>query len=249
VLRAARRQGIPVKVMGGGTNVLVPDKGVEGIVIRTTGLAREPEFVNGTTLLCRAGAGLSQVVRLGILRGLQHVEALAGIPGTVGGAVAGNAGTRRGAIGDFVFMVRYVDFVGRVHEMRKEELEFGYRHGPQIDGVITDVLLGFEKADPDTVRSRVVAFLTAREKTQPLWVLSAGCVFKNPGGAGAGQLIEAVELKGERAGGAMVSEKHANYIINAGGANASDVKALIEKIRKEVSEKKGVALELELEIW
>jgi len=249
LLRAARREGILVRVMGGGTNILVRDEGVEGLVLNTTGLAAEPEFVNGTTLLCRAGSRLSEVVRLGILRGFGNVEALAGIPGTVGGAVMGNAGTRRGATGDFVRMVRFVDFVGRTHEVEQENLRFGYRTGPEIDGVITDVLLGFEKADPDVVRKRVVALMTGREATQPLWILSAGCVVRNPGGAGAGQLIESAGLKGARVGGAMVSEKHANYIINAGGASAKDVVGLIERIKKEVAAKLGVSLELELEIW
>jgi UDP-N-acetylmuramate dehydrogenase len=249
VIRAAGREGILVRVMGGGTNILVGDGGVEGLVLNTTGLAAEPELVNGTTLLCRAGTRLSQVVRLGILRGFQNVEAFAGIPGTVGGAVMGNAGTRRGAMGDFARMVRFIDFAGRMHEVQQENLRFVYRTGPEIDGVITDVLLEFEKADPDVVRKRVVALMTEREATQPLWILSAGCVFRNPGGAGAGQLIESAGLKGARVGGAIVSEKHANYIINVGGASAEDVIGLIERIKKEVAEKLGVSLELELEIW
>ena len=249
LLRAARREGILVRVMGGGTNILVGDGGVEGLVLNTTGLAAGPEFVNGSTLFWRAGSRLSEVVRLGILRGFENVEALAGIPGTVGGAVMGNAGTREGAMGDFARVVRFIDFAGRMHEVQQENLRFGYRTGPEIDGVITDVLLEFEKADPDVVRKRVVALMTEREATQPLWILSAGCVFRNPRGAGAGQLVEAAGLKGARVGGAMVSEKHANYIINTGAASAEDVIGLIEKIKQEVAEKLGVSLELELEIW
>ena len=249
LLRSARRQGISVSVMGGGTNILVPDHGVRGLVVRTTGLAGEPRFLNGMRVVCRGGCRLSEVVRMGILRGLRNVEALAGIPGTVGGAVMGNAGTRLGAIGDFVRTLRFVDLEGAFHEVGAEGLEFAYRKGPDIEGVITEVTLQFEKGDPDVVRSRVVDFLGAREKTQPLWVLSAGCIFKNPGVSGAGQLIEAVGLKGKKAGRAMVSEKHANYVINVGGATAKDVLRLIERMRKEVLDKKGVRLELELKVW
>ncbi len=249
LLRAAAGEGLRVRVIGAGTNLLVPDEGVKGLVVSADAMAGRPERKEENRLWCRSGARLGEVVRVGMDSGFAGVESLAGIPGSVGGAVVCNAGAGEQATGDFVRGVEFVNFDGQGQRLERDELEFGYRKGPKVEGVITKVELAFERTDPEVVRKEVLARLEARRKSQPVSASSAGCVFKNPTAASAGELIEKAGLKGARVGGAEVSREHANYIVNLGTARAEDVKALIELVEAEVYERFGAKLELEIEVW
>lgn len=232
----ARAHGFPWLVLGGGSKVLVPDQGFPGLVVLTSGLTGWHE--EDDLLRVGAGAALPKVARHGLAK-------LAGIPGTVGGAVAMNAGTKYGAIADQVVWVRALLPSGRVHTFRPEECGFTYR-----DSLFRRVRLPVLEVGLRPVPGPAVEPLLAeRRGSQPLNLPSAGCVFRNPTDAPpAGWLIDHAGLKGARIGDAVVSERHANFICNLGRARASDVLALVERIRARVEQLFGVWLTLELEV-
>ncbi len=237
VVRAARGCGMPLRFLGGGANLLVRDEGVRGAVARLAGLNRREG------MHVQAGFGLGRLVRETAAAGLAGLEGLAGVPGSVGGAVKMNAGGRHGEIGA---AVRYVDVrgdAGEVRRIRREDVGFRYR-GTGLNG---DVILaaGLDLRPDPAARERHDAILEEKKAGQPLGSRSAGCVFKNPPGGPAGKLIEECGLKGERVGGARVSRRHANFIVNDGGATASDILKLIDVIRRRVP----AELELEIQVW
>jgi len=233
----AQRVGVPWRVLGGGSNVLFLDRGFPGIVL-STGCLRAIE-VNRTELRAQAGAPLARLVRYGM-------GALAGIPGSVGGAVVMNAGTRHGCMAEHLRWVKALDGRGRLRKLDPEECALGYR-----DSVLRrlgwPVLSAGFRAAEHGIEPQVV--LQERRRSQPMGLPSAGCVFRNPAeGPAAGWLIEKAGMKGYRVGDAMVSEVHANFILNAGGARASDVLALIERIRCRVQQRFGIWLGLEMDV-
>lgn len=248
VLNVARDEAIPVLILGSGSNILVLDGGVRGLVMNLshTFLALE---VSGEQIRCGAGVRTSRVLALSAMRSLTGLEGLTGVPGTVGGAIKGNAGTSLGAIADHLDWIRLVDCLGEERHLARAELDAGYRHCTLPTGaVIVEACFTLQRAETEEIRGTISKLLARRNLTQPVEVRSAGCIFKNPPGDFAGRLVEHAGLKGLRRGGAQISEKHGNFIVNLGGATAAEVLWLIERARAEVMTKAGVALELEIQV-
>ncbi len=256
VLALASSASLPVTVLGGGSNVLVADAGVRGLVVRV----RLTDLSQPSAGVVRAGAGVTMngLVRWTIGRGCASLEAWAGTPGTVGGAIYGNAHYAGRNIGDLVSRVCVVTRNGGVRELGRDEMAFGYdRSRLQTSG---ELLLWAEfqvtAGEPEALRATARASLAHRKRTQPLDVPSAGCVFQNPDPArdhvpdgipwSAGALIDRAGLKGHRIGGALISPVHANFFVNEGRASARDLRALIELARRTVRERFGVELRDEI---
>ncbi len=237
---------VPIFVIG-GTNLLVRDKGIRGVVVslsRLRAIKDEPDHV----IYAEGGVGMPTLIGHAIRRSLSGLEWAAGIPGTVAGCVVMNAGTRLGEMRSAVKAVRIVDPLGRIVDCPASEIEFSYRRAKLPKGVVVGVWLQLKPGSRRDIERVVKDYLRYRKDTQPLTLPNAGCVFKNPGKEPAGKLIEAVGLKGARVGDAQVSEKHGNFIVNLGQARAADVIALIQKVRRQVWRRTGIALELELKI-
>ena len=244
-------EGIPYLVAGRGSNLLVKDGGIGGVVILLAGVFTDIQHEGSHSSDILAGAGLSIVDLLIWCRkeGISGLEFLAGIPGTVGGAVAMNAGAFGKEIGPRVREIRLVSQSGQLTVRDRSQLKFAYRDLDVEAGVvITNVLFRLDQDTPKTVSARIAGCLKRRKETQPLEYPSAGSIFKNPLNEYAGRLIEQTGLKGKRIGGAMISNKHANFIVNKGGATATDILALINLAREEVKRKAGVQLELEIQV-
>lgn len=199
----------------------------------------------------RVGAGvpLSRLLKFAQARGLTGLEDLAGIPGTVGGALTMNAGAGSTQIGELVDSLRWIGVRGETVQMNKEDLNFSYRslELPR-DAIILEVTLRLHKGDREEIRSRIVKNLLTRKKTQPLSQLSAGCIFRNPPDHFAGKLIEEAGLKGVRVRGAKISDLHANFIVNTGGARARDILILMDLIKDKVFQKTGISLVPEIKV-
>ncbi len=250
LLDLCARHRVPHLVLGGGFNTLVRDGGVDGVVIQSAKL-RRIEARPGPCVFAEAGVSHSQLTNFCIAEGLSGLEFGAGIPGTLGGWLAMNAGIPEREIGDAVREVEVASPTGaQTRRLAREHLEFRYRalRGLAPGSVILSALLAVVASEPAEVRSEVARLLARRAAAQPLDVPSCGSVFKNPSGDYAGRLIEAVGLKGERVGGAEISPVHANFIANRGGARAADVLALIETARERVAKEFGVELEPEVRI-
>lgn len=242
-----RRGGIPWRVLGGGSNLLVADKGVRGAVVSLSRLAAVRR--SDRLLEVDAGARLIEVVRIAASAGLGGFEGLAGIPGRVGGAVFGNAGSRYGAIGDLVVALDLMEPDGKLRRVVPHAGFFRYRGSDVGDRIVVRALLAGSEADPRLLRAKVRDLLRERKASQPGWVGNAGCIFKNPPGHAAGRLIDAAGLKGLRAGGIFVSERHANFFENDGTGTASDVLRLVDAVRDRVRKAHGVELEMEVRRW
>lgn len=246
VAAQARADKVPLFVVG-GTNLLVRDGGIRGIVVslvRFKGIRREPDHV----LYAEGGVGMPTLIGYAVRRSLAGLEWSAGIPGTVAGCVVMNAGTRLGEMKDAVKAVRIVDLHGRVSDIPAADIPFSYRRAHLPRGIVAGAWLQLKPGDHDRIEKTVKDYLQYRKDTQPLTLPSAGCVFKNPPQDSAGRLVEAAGLKGARIGDVQVSEKHANFMVNVGHARAEDVLALIRKVRAAVKKTSGVVLELELKV-
>ncbi len=241
----ARREGIPLFLLG-GTNLLVKDGGIRGIVVKLTRFQKAVQ--EGESLDAEAGISFPKLSQLALKASLSGLEFACGIPGTLGGAIVMNAGTREGEIADVLESVAVMDPDGNVKTHPKKELELAYRKSKLPEGIIVGALLKLKSALPEEIRARMDTSLDHRRKTQPLHLPNAGCIFKNPVGDSAGRLIDDLQLKGRRVGHAQVSEKHANFIVNRGKATAADVLALILEIRQRVKQEKGIDLGLEVKI-
>jgi len=244
----AVRAGTPVYILGAGSNLLIGDAGVSGVVLSTAGLRSRRLSGDGTRLRVGAGASLGEVVCWTARRGLAGLEHLVGIPGSVGGAVKMNAGVREGAIGERVGRVRVATTDGGVEFREGQDIAWRYRSA-DIDGPILAVEFDLERDKPVDVEARLFAAITERRSAQPVHEPSAGCFFKNPPGDSAGRLIDASGLKGRSVGGACVSTRHANFIVNRGSATAADVMALCDIVCKRVRRDFGVSLEKEVCCW
>ncbi len=250
----ARAMKIPVFVMGGGSNILVNDSGIKGMVIHLAAPYFKYAKIKGTAVTAGAGYHVSKLVRLCCDTGLGGLESLVGIPGTVGGAVCMNAGGSMNPIfkniGDFVTAVKAVDYNGNLKVLKRDQLKFGYRCSNLGSYIIVEAALKLENCDPEGLKSRCSKFLTMKKQKQALEMRSAGCVFKNPKNSQftCGQMIDMLGLKGMKIGGAEVSDVHANFIVNSRGATSHDVMCLIEFIREKVKENYNIALELEIKV-
>lgn len=247
-LRACAAQRLPLLVLGNGFNTLVRDGGIDGAVLRLQslrGLRRE----GGGDLVAEAGVSHASLTRHCVEAGLAGLEFAAGIPGTVGGWVAMNAGVPDRELKDVVRAVELMDAEGASRCLPAAALRFEYRRAALPEGaVVVAAAFRVRESTREAVQGEVDRHLGRRARTQPLDVPSCGSVFKNPPGDFAGRLIEAAGLKGKRVGGAEISEVHANFIVNRGGATARDVLALIDAAREGVRERTGIELEPEVRI-
>ena len=241
------KESLPVYFLGGGTNLLVKDEGVKGVVVSIT---FDRLVVKDEAVLVESGYSLNNLIIFLIKAGLGGLESLAGVPGSVGGAVMMNAGGHHGTIGEFVESVIALDKNGKLKPVEKDQINFGYRATEIKDSVcIVKMILRLKKTDPVVLKEKFQEILKAKGQSQPLGGKNAGCVFKNPLDQSAGALIDQAGLKGLTVGGAKVSEQHANFIINTGSATAQDVLSLMEQIKKTVAEQFKVELEPEIKIW
>ena len=247
-LAFADKEGLPVEVIGGGNNLLVRDRGIRGVVLRLEGCLGRAEF-NGEEAVAGAGVSLSALIREAAALNLGGVECLVGIPATIGGAVAMNAGTPDGWIGDFVSAVYFLHPDGTLGEFKPGPGTFGYRVFAAPPGaVLIGARLRLHRRPQAEIQKDIKQRLKQKKATQPLALASAGCVWKNPPGDAAGRLVEKVGLKGKRLNGAEISAKHANFIVNRGGAMAADILALMDMTRERVQHQFGITLEPEIRI-
>ncbi|MFA5794166.1 MAG: UDP-N-acetylmuramate dehydrogenase [Candidatus Brocadiia bacterium] len=239
---------IPVRILGEGSNLLVSDKGVKGVVIKITNRELERK---GTIVNVGAGYPLPVLIARTVRMGLSGLETLAGIPGNLGGAVAMNAGGKYGNIGPLVKSVLALDKNGQAARLNNRDLWFGYRTSNILrKGYIAYLItLQLKKEPAKKIISRLTGIMKDKRSGQPLAAWSAGCVFKNPAGKSAGALIDQAGLKGKAVGGAMVSAKHANFIVNTGKARAADIQRLINLVKKTIYNKYRIKLELEIQNW
>lgn len=243
---AHRPAGIPVTVIGVGSNLLVRDGGVPGVVVRL-GRGFSDITVEDLTITAGAAALDLNVARVALDAGVAGLEFLSGIPGTIGGALRMNAGAYGSEIGDVVIDARALDGDGGLHTLTPAELGFGYRHSAApADWVFVSTRLRGGEGDPVAMFRRMEDIRNARETTQPIRTRTGGSTFANPPGAKAWQLIDRAGCRGLRIGGAQVSEQHCNFLINTGAATAADLEALGEEVRRRVFETSGVHLEWEI---
>ena len=248
ILKECQASDVDYMILGNGSNLLVSDDGIRGVVIRLDGDFRKITLLDDTTIFCGAGATLAYLCKFALNCGLSGLEFAWGIPGTVGGAVFMNAGAYDGEMKDVVHSVSHISPSGEIGRTEKENMNFGYRTSVyrRNNMIITGVTLKLKKGNPDEIRAKMDDYMSRRSTKQPLEYPSAGSVFKRPEGNFAGALIEQCGLKGKTCGGAQVSEKHAGFIINKSNATAKDVRDLIGEIQKTVSDKTGYNLECEL---
>ncbi|MFA5779303.1 MAG: UDP-N-acetylmuramate dehydrogenase [Elusimicrobiota bacterium] len=250
LIKLCIKKKIPYQIIGFGSNILVKDKGVRGIVIRLKGDLSSLNFnLQKKSAVAGGGSALQLFVKKCADNGLSGAESLVGIPGTVGGAVIMNAGTKEGYIGSLIKSVTVMNEKGEMKKMKKKSLKFSYRGSniPPKNIIISAEFLLKKKSKSDIIKN-LNKLMRHRVKTQPFGFYNAGCIFKNPTGDYAARLIDRTGLKGASVGGAVVSKLHANYINNTGNATADDVLKLIEKIQKKVKGKFNKNLELEIKV-
>lgn len=244
-LAFAAEKGLEITILGGGYNVLISDKGVSGIVINTAGLNCHTT-VNGTEVYAGAGIMIDDLAEMTAQAGLCGMEDMSGIPGTVGGAVRMNAGAFATEIKDIAVCVDMMDWDGRRYRVQNADAGFGYRRADGLKGVVTGAMFRLKKGEPEAIKARRAEILAKRDEKQPLDFPSCGSVFKRPEGNYAGTLIEKCGLKGFRIGGAVVSEKHANFILNVDNATSDDIYSLILHVQDTVEKETGIRLEREV---
>jgi UDP-N-acetylmuramate dehydrogenase len=249
VVSACRHDGLPIYVLGSGSNLLVRDAGVRGVVVQISPPLLSEVAIDGQIVSAGAGALLSSVITEATRAGLGGMEHLVGIPGTIGGAVVGNSGGRSGDIGQIIRSVRVLTQAGEVAVRSGDELSFSYRRSSIQDLVLLSVELSLQRDDTDELMKRMRQNWIMKRATQPLADQSAGCIFRNPRGLSAGALIEQCGLKNASVGKARVSDRHANFIVTDIGATSGDVELLIERIQSAVAAKYSVQLELEIQVW
>lgn len=248
-LQLALREDLPVYILGKGTNLLVSDRGVFGVVFDMTAL--DNVRVDGTKIIAQAGALLRNVAKTAAEASLSGLEFAHGIPGSLGGAVVMNAGAFGPEMKDVVERVRLMDRYGQIREVPAEEMEFSYRHSrlEESGEIVLAAVLALQAGEQEAIEAKMRELGEKRREKQPLNTRNAGSTFKRPAGYFAGKLIEDAGLKGFSLGGAQVSEKHAGFVINTGTASAKEVWNLCREVQRIVKEKSGVDLELEVRTW
>ncbi len=249
VVERCRDEGLHARLLGGGSNVLVRDEGVAGMVISLA----DPNFsridVSGHKVTIGGGANLANAITVTVGAGLAGLEPLVGIPGTVGGALHGNAGSHGGDIGQWACGASVMTRGGEIILRQRADLVFAYRQSSLDELAILEAKFELEQEDPVEITKRMQKQWIVKKANLPMAHENTGCIFKNPRGMSAGMLIDQCGLKGEHVGGAEVSQRHANFFIAHPGATAKDVLQLIDLIRNRVAERMGVELETEIEIW
>ncbi len=249
VLDFAARKGLPAKVIGNGSNLLVSDDGVRGLVVKLAPAFREVEW-HPRGVEAGAGVTLQRLVKESAAAGLSGLESTVGIPGTLGGALATNAGTDTGSIGDLVDRAVVLDARGEVCEWCCDHFAYRYRHSNLrgTGAIVLSARLHLRPAPPEEIRAKIKRLRAKRAARQPLRAWSAGSVFKNPRGVAAGKVLDRAGAKGLRVGDAQVSRSHANFFINRGRATAAQMMELIERTHGLALRRYGIDLELEIEI-
>jgi UDP-N-acetylmuramate dehydrogenase len=244
----AEREQLPVAVIGGGNNLLVTDRGIRGVVLKLEGCLGRAEF-HGEEAVAGAGVGLSTLIREAAALNLGGIECLVGIPATIGGAIAMNAGTAEGSIGDFVSAVYFLHPDGTIGECKPGNSGFSMQQFNFPEGsVLAGARLRLHRRPYAEIQKDIKQRLKLKKQTQPLALASAGCVWRDVAGEPATKLIERVGLRGKRMNGAEISAKHANFIVNRGGASAADIQALMDLTRERVLTQLGLTLEPEIRV-
>lgn len=249
LVRRCREEEVPIRVLGGGSNILVRDEGVTGMVLSLDlGIFSEIQ-ISGNRLMAGGGARLAHAIGESVRAGLAGLEPLVGIPGTIGGALHGNTGSRAGDIGQWAFRAMVMTRTGEIVQREREDLVFAYRQSSLDELVILNAEFQLEPDDPVQLTKRMQKQWIVKKAGQPLSHQNVGLIFKNPRGMSAGMLIDQAGLKGTRVGSVEVSDRHANFIIANEGATCQDALRLIDLIRSRVAERLGVELETQIEIW
>ena len=251
LLQKATGAQIPVRILGAGTNVLAPDEGLQELVICLKDAMDGMELLDGNRIRVAAGVTMARAAVFAANNSLTGMEFAHGIPGTVGGGVYMNAGAYDGEIGSICESVDVVTLQGEMKTLSKESMGFSYRHSVLEEdfAVVTGVVLQLEAGQKDEIRDKMQKLMDKRKTSQPLDKPSAGSAFKRPVGGYAAALIDQAGLKGFQIGGAAVSEKHAGFVVNMGGATAADVKQLLAQVAARVQEHSGIKIEPEVRIW
>ena len=249
LVRRASEAGLPVRVLGGGSNLLVRDAGVSGLVVALGAAAFGRIDVSGRRLVAGGGAKLGHVISTAVREGLAGLEMLVGIPGTIGGALHTNAGTHGGDIGQSAVSATVMTRKGEFLTRQKNELRFGYRDSSLDELVILEASLELEPGEPRYLTKQMQQAWILKRAEQPLSDQKTGQIFKSPGGISAAALIKDAQLGNAKVGDAEMSERNANFIVVGATARSRDVLELIELVRKGVAERMGVELELALEVW
>ena len=249
LVRRCCEEEVPIRVIGGGSNVLIRDDGVPGMVMSLSSGDFAEIRVRSGRLTAGGGATLAHAISETVRVGLTGLESLVGIPGTIGGALHGNSGSRGGDIGQWACRATVMTRAGEILQRDREDLVFAYRQSSLDELVILSAEFQLEEDDPAQLTKRMQKQWIVKKAAQPLSHQNVATVFKNPRGMSAGMLIDQAGLKGTRVGEVEVSQRHANFIIAHEGATSQDVLRLIDMIRSRVAERLGVELETELEIW
>ncbi|MFQ3573547.1 MAG: UDP-N-acetylmuramate dehydrogenase [Thermodesulfovibrionales bacterium] len=249
LIRFLNEHQLPYHIVGGGSNTLFSDDGFRGVILSLRAIKGVYLNNDENTLLIYGGEGLSRVVFFAQRLGLTGIENLAGIPGSMGGAIIGNAGAFGVSVGDVLSSVEIIDSEGQIHRMGKEDMGFSYRSSGLPNGcIITRAILKLSPTDKEVVKEKTKEYLHKKWQSQPVKELSLGCVFKNPIGYFAGKLIDDAGCKGMSEGAIFVSQRHANFFINRGGGTAADYLRLIDKVRERVFREFGIVLDLEIRV-
>ncbi len=249
LVRIARQNDIPIRMLGGGSAILVPDQGVSGLVIHLSAPVFGDVKVDQSRLIAGAGTKLGNVISTAVREGLAGLESLVGIPGTIAGALKGNADSHGSSIGQWTDRVTVMTHDGEVKARDRKELRFSYRESNLDDLAILEAEFVLESGDPAELTRRMQKVWIVKRATLPTGQLRTGRVFKDPQGLNAADLVDQVGLRGHEIGGAKVSDKNANYIETNPGATSASVKELIELIQTRVHSALDLTLECELEIW
>jgi len=249
VIKRCHNEGLHARLLGGGSNVLVRDEGVSGMIISLVADAFTKIQITGRRSTVGGGASLANAITVTVGAGLAGLEPLVGIPGTVGGALHGNAGSHGGDIGQWACAATVISRSGEILQRDRGDLVFAYRQSSLDELVILSAEFELEEEDPVEVTKRLQKQWIVKKANLPMAHENTGCIFKNPRGMSAGMLIDQCGLKGESVGSVEVSQRHANFFIAKPGATAKDVLQLIDAVRNRVAERMGVELETEIEVW
>jgi UDP-N-acetylmuramate dehydrogenase len=249
LVRRSHQAGLPLRILGGGSNLLVRDEGVSGVVVQLTAAAFAAIKHEGRKITAGGGAKLGHVVSTAVREGLAGIEMLAGIPGTVGGALHTNAGSHGEDIGQCLTKATVLTTAGEVLTRKGQDLRFGYRASSLDDLVILEAELELEPGDPAWLTKQMQQQWILKKACQPLSDQNTTCIFKDAGGRSAASLIEEAGLKGDRRGDVEICDRNANFFIAGRKARAGDVLDLIAHVRKVVADRSGTELELAIEIW
>lgn len=249
VIRLTKKHKVRILIIGWGSNILVSDKGVDALVVKLGSPFFKKIDFQGKRVEAGSGCGVNQLIRECARRGLSGTQFLAGIPGSIGGALVMNAGLPKENISDLVESVTVMDYNGKIKILPRSKIKFAYRNSDLSRYIILKAILKLTRQDKAQIKKDICKNMQHRKRTQDLAHPSAGCIFKNPGNESAGRLIDLCGLKGRKIGGAVISDIHANFIINKINAKAQDVSRLISLIKRRVQAEFNIRLEPEIKIW